>query len=96
MCRLFGLIANKEVDIKFSMLEASHRFKDEGKFNPHGWGIGWYENGTPQVEKYANSAFSSYEFDKISTIIKSRIFISHVRYSTIGRVAKENSHPFLV
>jgi len=43
MCRLLGLVANKPVDIEFSL----QRFKKFAKNNPDGWGIGWYENNSP-------------------------------------------------
>lgn len=95
MCRLFSLIANKEVDIKFSMLEASNNLKKQGKDNPHGWGIGWYENGKPKIEKYGESAFYSQRFDELVKEKKSRIFIAHVRYASSGRVHSDrNAHPF--
>jgi len=47
MCRLLGLVANKSVDLKFSL----KRFKDFSKSNPNGWGIGWYENNYSNVFK---------------------------------------------
>lgn len=95
MCRLFGLIANKDVDVEFSMLEAYHKFKNQGKSNPDGWGIGWFESGTFKVEKSPQSAFESENFDKLVKTIKSKIFIVHVRRASYGKISKENSHPFI-
>lgn len=96
MCRLFGLVANKEVDIIFSMLEASNRFKKQGKENPDGWGIGWYEKGVPKIEKYGESAFSSNRFDELVKKIRSKIIIAHVRLATSGRSDSDrNAHPFI-
>lgn len=95
MCRLFGLIANKDVDVEFSMLEACHKFKNQGKFNPDGWGIGWFESGAFKVEKSHQSSFESKNFDELVKIIKSKIFIAHVRKASSGKVSKENSHPFI-
>lgn len=95
MCRLFGLIANKEVDVKFSMLEASNRFKKQGDYNPHGWGIGWYEGSKPQVEKHGENAFESKRFDELSKEVQSRIVIAHVRLASSGKKnTNENAHPF--
>ncbi len=53
MCRLIGVIANKPVDLEFSL----ERFKNFAKWNPDGWGIGWYEEkGTAKVFKQRLSA----------------------------------------
>ncbi|MEM4712213.1 MAG: class II glutamine amidotransferase, partial [Archaeoglobaceae archaeon] len=82
-------------DVKFSMLEASNRFKDQGKNNPHGWGIGWYKNGEPRVEKYRESAFYSSNFDSCVEEVWSGIVIAHVRYATSGSLSDRNAHPFI-
>jgi len=96
MCRLFGLIANKEVDIKFSMLEASNKFKYQGGNNPNGWGIGWYENNKPQIFKKGESAFCSDSFDKKVKDITSKIVIAHVRLASSGiSNYDKNAHPFV-
>ena len=96
MCRLFGLIANKEVDIKFSMLKASNNFKSQAKNNPHGWGIGYYKNSKPVVEKHGESAFYSNRFDELVKEVKSKIFIAHVRYASSGSAySDKNAHPFV-
>lgn len=94
MCRLFGVIANKPVDIEFSFFKADTPFKEFSKRNPDGWGIGWYENGKPKVLKEAFSNNKEYDFDKVKTI-KSRIIISHVRLATRGSKNYENTHPFV-
>lgn len=95
MCRLFGLIANKEVDIRFSMLEAPENFKKLGKHNPHGWGMGWYEDGEPKIEKYGESAFCSKRFEELAKEVKSRIIIAHVRIASSGASkCNKNAHPF--
>ncbi len=95
MCRLFGLIANKDVDVKCSMLEARNNFKKQGKYNSDGWGIGWYENGKAQVFKRGESAFTSDSFyDKVKSV-KSKIVIAHVRYASSGSSnIDKNAHPF--
>ncbi len=96
MCRLFGLVANREVDVKFSMLEASNRFKNQGEYNPHGWGIGWYENGIARIFKRGENAFYSSTFNEKVKEIKSKIVIAHVRYASSGSsYSDNNAHPFL-
>mgnify|MGYP005874253403 CR=1 FL=1 len=52
MCRLFGLIANKEADMNYSFSEAEERpFKELSKHNKDGWGVGWYEDGEARMFK---------------------------------------------
>lgn len=84
MCRLFGLVASKNEDIKFSVLEAKNNFKDQSKNNPHGWGIGYYCGTRPQVVKEGIGAAHSREFYRLSSSVASRIFIAHVRYKSSG------------
>ncbi len=43
MCRLFGLYANKLVNVYFSFFEAERSFEDLSKKNPDGWGIAWFD-----------------------------------------------------
>ncbi len=63
MCRLLGLIANKTVDLEFSLT----RFRKFAKDNPDGWGIGWYEeDGSAKVFKQGISADNSNEFLNLS------------------------------
>jgi glutamine amidotransferase len=42
MCRLFGLYANKAVDVQFSFYEAKESIEKLSSRNPDGWGIAWY------------------------------------------------------
>ncbi len=97
MCRLFGLIANKEVDIHFSMIEAKNNFKSQAINNPDGYGIGWFEKGKTKIFKEGLSAFESEGFDHLAKYINSNIIIAHVRYASIQSTKgkKLNAHPFI-
>ncbi len=94
MCRLFGLMANKEVNIEFSFLKADLPFKKLSEKNPHGWGIGYYKNNVALIQKQSVPATQSEKFQEIAANINSRMFISHVRFSTQGKKTPENTHPF--
>lgn len=96
MCRLFGIISNKRVNINFSMNLADNSFKDMSHYNHHGWGIGWFEiNGISRIEKDGNAAYQSEKFNNLSKKINSKIIIAHVRLASSGRANVEiNSHPF--
>lgn len=90
MCRLLGMIANVNVDFKFSL----SNFSQFAENNPDGYGIGWYEKGKPKVMKEPISALKSENFIKISHQATSTIFICHVRKATKGNRKIENCHPF--
>ena len=94
MCRLFGLVADKEVDVEFSFLEASRSFKELGSENPDGWGIGYYKKDNPKIFKEPISTEKSLKFDNIIKKIRSRYLISHVRKSSGTEIKYVNTHPF--
>lgn len=95
MCRMAGIIANKEVDFYFSLSTATNSLRNQSRRNPDGWGIGYFEAHTPKVIKSSQAAFKSEQFVELSQDIKSRIIISHVRYASVGSVNNRNSHPFV-
>lgn len=94
MCRLFGLVANKEVNVEFSFIKADRPFRELGIKNPDGWGIGYYQNDNAIVFKEPISTINSSQFYQKAKHIYSSILISHVRKSTQGVKKKENTHPF--
>ena len=103
MCQLLGMNCNVPTDVTFSFRGFSQR---GGKTDHHGdgWGIAFFE-GQDSSDKDARglrhfvdqqSACSSPMAELISRYpIKSRNVISHIRKATQGRVALENSHPFV-
>ena len=91
MCRLLGLVANKPVDIEFSL----QRFKEFSTYNPDGWGIGWYENNSPKVFREGISAKDKKsQLPNLSREVRSKIIIAHVRKGTGAPPSEINSHPF--
>ncbi|OGF68324.1 MAG: hypothetical protein A2Y62_10270 [Candidatus Fischerbacteria bacterium RBG_13_37_8] len=92
MCRLLGLVANKKVDLIFSMT----RFEQKAHSNPDGWGMGWYdEDKSARIYKEALSALDKEaEFYQASCEAASTIIIAHVRTATMGSASDVNSHPF--
>lgn len=91
MCRLLGLVANKPVDLEFSI----ERFKEFSDINPDGWGIGWYENKTAKIYKQGISAKDRQsELPRLSKAVISKMIIAHVRSGTGAPPLEGNSHPF--
>jgi len=97
MCRLFGLVANKPVGARFSILEAERSLKEQAKEGHHlsGWGIGWYEDsGEVRVEKEPLPVTISERLPHIVPKACSTLIIAHVRKASRGSEKKENTHPF--
>ncbi|MDI6896824.1 class II glutamine amidotransferase [Methanocella conradii] len=94
MCELFGVCANKAVNINFTW----KRFYKRGKNQKDGWGICFYEKKSAKVLKEPKSTLKSElakHFRDNNNNIISNIFISHVRYATQGKNLFENTHPFV-
>jgi len=94
MCRLLGLIANKPVDLGFSLMEGPKTLADMSKENWNGWGLGWYQEGQPKIEKEPRRASDSEQFRRTAAEGFSHIFVAHVRKATTGSLTKHNCHPF--
>lgn len=95
MCELLGMSANVPTDICFSFAGLLER---GGRTGPHrdGWGITFYEgkgcrsfkDPQPSCDSEIASLVKSYP-------IKSCSVISHIRQANRGKVALENTHPFI-
>jgi len=92
MCELFGLSANKPVNVLFSW----KGFYRRGKFQPHGWGIAFYPDKSVVIFKEPLASIESKlaKFIRDYENIKSKIFISHIRYASSGSQEYQNTHPF--
>lgn len=95
MCELLGMSANVPTDIRFSFAGLARRGGDTG---PHrdGWGIAFYEGrGCRTFHDPEPSALSPLAHLLVRQPIRSRITVAHVRRANRGRVAIENTHPFV-
>jgi predicted glutamine amidotransferase len=92
MCELLGLCFNTEVSVHlaFSGLKAG------AMENPDGWGVGWYDEYGTQILKESRHATRSRLATSFLEHIdaRSRIFVSHIRRTTVGAVGYVNTHPF--
>lgn len=93
MCELFAMSFNKKVKPSISFKGFAHR----GDYNPHGWGLAFYPDKSCQVYKEPIKAQSSElaNFIKHYPLLKSKIFIGHVRFSSVGEKKYKNTHPFV-
>lgn len=92
MCQLLGLSFNLHVTPNISF----RGFRHKGDFNPHGWGLAFYPDKSAQIIKEPIRAGESQlsAFLQNYSQIKSKIFIGHVRYTSVGRESHKNTHPF--
>ncbi|MEM3569123.1 MAG: class II glutamine amidotransferase [Candidatus Jordarchaeales archaeon] len=96
MCDILAMCFSKPVTASFSL----RGFKMKGKFNYHGWGVAWYQDGAAQIVKEPVTALRSRLFDNLLKNMEARseIFIAHVRRASDVKLAPPsivNTHPFL-
>ena len=92
MCQLLGMNANVPTDVMFSFTGLAQR-ADEHK---DGFGIAFFEDRGLRTFVDDKSARASPVAELVSHFpIKSDNVIAHIRKATQGRVALENTHPFV-
>jgi predicted glutamine amidotransferase len=93
MCELLGLCFNQPVRPEVSFRGFRRRAQD----NPDGWGIARFEGPACQVFKEPLQADKSAlaEFLCDCELLKSTIFVAHVRDASVGKPALKNTHPFV-
>jgi predicted glutamine amidotransferase len=63
--------------------------------HPHGWGVAWYEHGSPVLRRGILPAHSDEAFCHAAAVAHSQVVLAHVRDASVGGVAAENNHPFV-
>jgi glutamine amidotransferase len=92
MCQLLGLNANTPTDVMFSFTG----FASRGDEHKDGFGIGFFEGSGVRLLVDAQSARTSPVAALVRQYpIKSENIVAHIRKATHGRVALENTHPFV-
>jgi glutamine amidotransferase len=95
MCQLLGMNCNVPTDIVFSFTGFAHR---GGRTDTHndGWGIAFFEGAGVRHFVDHQAAVDSPIAELIKHYpIKSTNVIAHIRKATQGRIALENTHPFM-
>jgi len=96
MCRLFGLHAGADpVTASFWLLDAPDSLREQSERNPDGAGIGGFNDaGDPILDKQPIAAYRDDEFTREARTARSRTFVAHVRYASVGAHTITNTHPF--
>ena len=90
MCDLLGMSFNLPINARISL----DVFQRQGKENPDGWGVVYYQNNLLHLVKEPSPATNSTLFDFIENSTISRTYLCHVRRTTMGIRSYLNTHPF--
>ncbi|MEO5882973.1 MAG: class II glutamine amidotransferase [Caldimonas sp.] len=92
MCQLLGMNANTPTDVMFSFTGFATRAEE----HKDGFGIAFFEDKGVRLFVDSHSARESPVAEMVSRYpIKSENIVAHIRKATQGRVALENTHPFV-
>ncbi|WP_395701036.1 class II glutamine amidotransferase [Aquabacterium sp.] len=92
MCQLLGMNANTPTDVMFSFTGLATRASE----HKDGFGIAFFEDKGVRLFVDPHSALVSPVAEMVRRYpIKSENVIAHIRKATQGRVALENTHPFM-
>ena len=100
MCRLYGFRANEETKVECTLVHAQNALMLQsradmlGHSHPDGWGIAYYHNAHPELERRATPAFEDLYFSETAERIFTQTVVAHVRLATVGVPSLVNSHPF--
>jgi glutamine amidotransferase len=94
MCRLFGQHAHPGQDLCEPLCSAENALRIQSHRHPHGWGVGWYEDGAPVVRRGLLPAHADESFVHAARAARSAVVLAHVRDASVGPVTTENTHPF--
>jgi len=95
MCRLFGQLSDAHRTASVPLCSAENALRLQSHLHPHGWGIAWYGARGPQVRRGVMAAHADADFVRAGRSARSRIVLAHVRDASVGKVALENTHPFV-
>jgi glutamine amidotransferase len=94
MCDLFALCAARN----FAAATSLPLFAARGRRNVHGWGIGFFRQKHPVVEKSGEKVFQDgrlhTSFQRLARVVNSPIILAHIRYRSSGKVDECHAHPF--
>jgi len=100
MCRLYGFHANEPTKVECTLVHAQNalmlqsREDLRGTSHTDGWGIAFYHDHHPEIERRATAAFEDLHFSATAERIYTQTVVAHVRLATVGEPSVLNAHPF--
>ncbi len=101
MCRLYGFRANEPTKVECTLVYAQNALMSQsradlrGTSHPDGWGVGYYEDATPKMERRDRAAYEDLHFSVTAERLYAKTVLAHVRRATVGGAALANTHPFV-
>lgn len=102
MCRLTAYLG-PEIALERIIVTPSHSLLEQSQAateaklstNGDGFGISWYgDDSIPGLYRDVLPAWSDGNLPNLCRMVKSHLFLAHVRASTVGEVTRVNCHPF--
>ena len=102
MCRLTTYLG-PEIALERIIVTPSHSLLEQSQAateaklatNGDGFGIAWYnDDPIPGLYRDVLPAWSDGNLPNLFRMVKSHLFLAHVRASTVGEVTRVNCHPF--
>src|SRR5215472_14476913 len=95
MCRLFGFRSPLSERVHDALVLERNSLRRQSLEHPDGWGIAsWQDAGLPQVARGLGAAHLDPEFERVSSGVKARTVLAHLRLASVGSVKLDNAHPF--
>lgn len=100
MCRLYGFRANEPTKVECTLVRAQNallvqsRSDLRGWSHSDGWGIAYYQDSELLIERRETAAFQDQGFSVAAERAYAETVLAHVRRSTVGGPALDNTHPF--
>jgi glutamine amidotransferase len=95
MCRLYGQRADGSASAEDPLLSHHNALRIQSHRHSHGWGVAWYERGTPRVLRGILPAHADGDFCEAAAGARSEVVLAHVRDASVGAIRTENTHPFV-
>ncbi len=102
MCRLTAYLG-PEIALERIIVTPNHSLLEQSQAateaklstNGDGFGIAWYgDDPIPGLYRDVLPAWSDGNLPNLCRMVKSHLFLAHVRASTVGEVTRVNCHPF--
>ena len=96
MSELFGLCANAAIKTSFTFDNANGK----SRIDEASWGVGFYRNGEMDlpyaaiIKEPISARYSLFNYFLKYGYIKTDMFISNIRYASVGTKVYLNTHPF--
>ena len=95
MCRLLGMISDRERDLGYWLLDGRNALREQGPEHPHGWGIASFRAGAWTLTRAPKAAHEDEQFVRDARAALGSTFVTHIRKASRGAHTQANTHPFL-